>query len=172
MKRWNRDLNQLLCSTDGEPSSWTARAKIALDSAGVWLKLEIHQSLPLLLLQVETHDWLEDPVITWIDGEVSGIKRERIKVLCTSGKMIVVKTPSIYHEDAKVPLCEMDDRTKLAYLHKPESLKDATWNPTMLRNLPLEQQQELAADLTPKLNWKHQPQILCGYSSFNIKKSL
>ncbi|KAI5388801.1 hypothetical protein KIW84_074457 [Lathyrus oleraceus] len=90
----NRDLNQLLCSTDGEPLSWTARAKIALDSAR--------------------------------DGEVSEIKGERIKVLCTSGKMIVVKTPSIYHKDAKVPPCEMDDRTKLAYLHEPESLKNQT----------------------------------------------
>lgn len=32
--------------------------------------------------------WLEDPDEAWVDGEVTEIKGEDIKVLCTSGKTV------------------------------------------------------------------------------------
>ncbi|CAB4321685.1 unnamed protein product [Prunus armeniaca] len=63
--------------------------------------------------------WLEDPEEAWIDGEVVEVKGEQIKVLCTSGKTVVVKASNIYPKDAEAPPCGVDDMTKLAYLHEP-----------------------------------------------------
>ncbi|MED6209977.1 hypothetical protein PIB30_059759 [Stylosanthes scabra] len=63
--------------------------------------------------------WLEDPKEAWIDGEVLEVKGQDIKVLCTSGKTVVVKASSVYHKDTEAPPCGVDDMTKLAYLHEP-----------------------------------------------------
>ncbi|KAG4996070.1 hypothetical protein JHK84_027115 [Glycine max] len=63
--------------------------------------------------------WVEDSQIAWIDGEVLEVKGEEIKVLCTSGKTVVVKASSVYHKDTEAPPCGVDDMTKLAYLHEP-----------------------------------------------------
>ncbi|XP_020213120.1 myosin-6 [Cajanus cajan] len=68
---------------------------------------------------VGSHIWVEDPDVAWIDGEVLEVKGEEIKVLCTSGKTVVVKASSIYHKDTEVPPSGVDDMTKLAYLHEP-----------------------------------------------------
>lgn len=32
--------------------------------------------------------WVEDPEVTWIDGEVVGVNGGEIKILCTSGKTV------------------------------------------------------------------------------------
>ncbi|XP_020239116.1 myosin-6 [Cajanus cajan] len=63
--------------------------------------------------------WVEDSQVAWIDGEVLEVKGEEIKVLCTSGKTVVVKSSSVYHKDTEAPPCGVDDMTKLAYLHEP-----------------------------------------------------
>ncbi|XP_047179632.1 myosin-6-like [Vigna umbellata] len=64
--------------------------------------------------------WVEDPDVAWIDGEVLEVKGEVIKVLCSSGKTVVVEASSIYyHKDTEVPPSGVDDMTKLAYLHEP-----------------------------------------------------
>ncbi|MBA0769727.1 hypothetical protein Gotri_018429, partial [Gossypium trilobum] len=63
--------------------------------------------------------WVEDPDDAWIDGEVVEVKGEDIKVLCTSGKTVVVKASNVYPKDAEAPPCGVDDMTKLAYLHEP-----------------------------------------------------
>ncbi|KAK7378541.1 hypothetical protein VNO80_03984 [Phaseolus coccineus] len=63
--------------------------------------------------------WVEDPDVAWIDGEVLEVKGEVIKVVCSSGKTVVVKASSIYHKDTEVPPSGVDDMTKLAYLHEP-----------------------------------------------------
>ncbi|XP_028794808.1 myosin-6 isoform X2 [Neltuma alba] len=68
---------------------------------------------------VGSHVWVEDPEVSWIDGEVLEANGEEIKVLCTSGKTVVVKASSIYPKDTEVPPCGVDDMTKLAYLHEP-----------------------------------------------------
>ncbi|WRX08322.1 IQ motif [Theobroma cacao] len=68
--------------------------------------------------------WVEDSDIAWIDGEVVEVKREDIKVLCTSGKTIVVKASNVYPKDAEAPPCGVDDMTKLAYLHEPGVLQN------------------------------------------------
>ncbi|TQD87475.1 hypothetical protein C1H46_026987 [Malus baccata] len=63
--------------------------------------------------------WVEDPEEAWLDGEIVEIKSENYKVLCTSGKTVVVKASSVYPKDAEAPPCGVDDMTKLAYLHEP-----------------------------------------------------
>ncbi|AES81671.2 putative myosin ATPase [Medicago truncatula] len=73
---------------------------------------------------VGTHVWIEDSDIAWIDGEVVGVNGEEIKVLCTSGKTVVVKASKIYHKDTEVPPSGVDDMTKLAYLHEPGVLNN------------------------------------------------
>ncbi|KAL0459335.1 UNVERIFIED_CONTAM: Myosin-6, partial [Sesamum latifolium] len=57
--------------------------------------------------------WVEDPDAAWIDGEVVAVSNEDIKVLCTSGKTVVVKSSNIYPKDAEAPPCGVDDMTKL-----------------------------------------------------------
>ncbi|KAA3468870.1 Myosin-J heavy chain [Gossypium australe] len=68
--------------------------------------------------------WVEDPDIAWIDGEVVQVNGEDIKVLCTSGKTVVVKATNLYPKDAEAPPCGVDDMTKLAYLHEPGVLQN------------------------------------------------
>ncbi|KAK7393335.1 hypothetical protein VNO78_21888 [Psophocarpus tetragonolobus] len=68
---------------------------------------------------VGSHVWVEDSQVAWIDGEVLEVKGEQVKVLCTSGKTVVVKASSVYHKDTEAPPCGVDDMTKLAYLHEP-----------------------------------------------------
>ncbi|KAL0418596.1 UNVERIFIED_CONTAM: Myosin-8 [Sesamum radiatum] len=63
--------------------------------------------------------WVEDPDVAWIDGEVVAVNGEDIKVLCTSGKTVVVKSSNVYPKDAEAPPCGVDDMTKLPYLHEP-----------------------------------------------------
>ncbi|KAI9122087.1 hypothetical protein K1719_006776 [Acacia pycnantha] len=68
---------------------------------------------------VGSHVWVEDSEVSWIDGEVLAVNGEEIKVLCTSGKTVVVKASDIHPKDTEVPPCGVDDMTKLAYLHEP-----------------------------------------------------
>ncbi|KAI4304547.1 hypothetical protein MLD38_040041 [Melastoma candidum] len=68
--------------------------------------------------------WLEDPDAAWIDGEVLEVKGDDLKVLCTSGKMVVVKASDVYAKDTEAPPCGVDDMTKLAYLHEPGVLQN------------------------------------------------
>ncbi|KAF1898314.1 hypothetical protein Lal_00033081 [Lupinus albus] len=68
---------------------------------------------------VGSHIWVEDPDIAWIDGEVLEVNNEEIKVLCTSGKTVVVKASRVYHKDTEAPPSGVDDMIKLAYLHEP-----------------------------------------------------
>ncbi|MCI01653.1 myosin-6-like, partial [Trifolium medium] len=73
---------------------------------------------------VGTHVWVEDSDVAWIDGEVLEVNGEEVKVLCTSGKTVVVKASDIFHRDTEVPPCGVDDMTKLAYLHEPGVLNN------------------------------------------------
>ncbi|KAK4344705.1 hypothetical protein RND71_034881 [Anisodus tanguticus] len=63
--------------------------------------------------------WVEDPDVAWIDGEVVEVNGSDVKVLCTSGKTVVVKSSNVYAKDAEAPRSGVDDMTKLAYLHEP-----------------------------------------------------
>lgn len=68
--------------------------------------------------------WVEDPDVAWIDGEVVEVNGENVKVLCTSGKTVVVRASNAYPKDAEAPQCGVDDMTKLAYLHEPGVLQN------------------------------------------------
>ncbi|XP_051120458.1 myosin-6-like [Andrographis paniculata] len=75
-------------------------------------------------LGVGSKVWVEDPDIAWIDGEVVAASGDEIKVLCTSGKTVAVKSSNVYPKDAEAPHCGVDDMTKLAYLHEPGVLEN------------------------------------------------
>ncbi|KNA25025.1 hypothetical protein SOVF_010320 [Spinacia oleracea] len=68
--------------------------------------------------------WIEDPDVVWIDGEVVETDGENLKVLCTSGKTVVVHASNVYPKDPEAPQCGVDDMTKLAYLHEPGVLQN------------------------------------------------
>ncbi|EEF44325.1 myosin XI, putative [Ricinus communis] len=70
-------------------------------------------------LEVGSLVWLEDPEVSWIDGEVLEINHEEITVNCTSGKTVVAKASDVHPKDPEFPSCGVDDMTKLAYLHEP-----------------------------------------------------
>ncbi|GMI71781.1 myosin XI A [Hibiscus trionum] len=73
---------------------------------------------------VGSHVWVEDTDDAWIDGEVTEVKGEEIKINSTSGKTIVAKSSSVYPKDPEFPSCGVDDMTKLAYLHEPGVLQN------------------------------------------------
>ncbi|EYU17957.1 hypothetical protein MIMGU_mgv1a000177mg [Erythranthe guttata] len=68
--------------------------------------------------------WVEDHDEAWLDGEVISVNGDDIKVLCTTGKTVVVKSSNVYPKDAEAPPCGVDDMTKLAYLHEPGVLQN------------------------------------------------
>ncbi|KAE8717544.1 Myosin-6 [Hibiscus syriacus] len=73
---------------------------------------------------VGSHVWVEDPDEAWLDGEVTEVKGDNIKINCTSGKTIVAKSANVYPKDPEFPSCGVDDMTKLAYLHEPGVLQN------------------------------------------------
>ncbi|CAL0299636.1 unnamed protein product [Lupinus luteus] len=85
----------------------------------------LFEKIPIILLAavanpiVGSQVWVEDSDVAWIDGEVLEVNGDKIKVLCTSGKTVVVKASSLCHKDTEAPPCGVDDMTKLAYLHEP-----------------------------------------------------
>ncbi|XP_047336364.1 myosin-6-like [Impatiens glandulifera] len=68
--------------------------------------------------------WIEDPEVAWTDGEVVEVCGDVVKVLCTSGKTVMVKASTAYPKDAEAPPCGVDDMTTLAYLHEPGLLQN------------------------------------------------
>ncbi|CAN1278925.1 XI-2 [Linum perenne] len=68
--------------------------------------------------------WLEDPQVSWIDGQVLEINGDNLKVHCTSDKTVVCKASSVYPKDPEFPSQGVDDMTKLAYLHEPGLLQN------------------------------------------------
>ncbi|XP_077250914.1 myosin-8-like isoform X2 [Tasmannia lanceolata] len=68
--------------------------------------------------------WVEDPDVSWIDGEVLEVNGEHIKIKCTDGKTVVANTSNVYPKDPEAPPCGVDDMTKLAYLHEPGVLQN------------------------------------------------
>ncbi|KAL4297253.1 hypothetical protein GQ457_12G001630 [Hibiscus cannabinus] len=73
---------------------------------------------------VGSHVWVEDPDDAWVDGEVTQVKGDEIKINSTSGKQIVAKSANVYPKDPEFPTCGVDDMTKLAYLHEPGVLQN------------------------------------------------
>ncbi|KAK9009786.1 hypothetical protein V6N11_036312 [Hibiscus sabdariffa] len=83
----------------------------------------ILQAAPSSII-VGSHVWVEDPDDAWVDGEVTQVKGDEIKINSTSGKQIVAKSANVYPKDPEFPTCGVDDMTKLAYLHEPGVLQN------------------------------------------------
>lgn len=96
---------------------------VHLVKLGDWIQAGTSMASPATI-SVGSLAWVEDPDDAWIDGEVLEINGERIKVLCTSGKKVVVNASSVYPKDPEAPQCGVDDMTKLAYLHEPGVLQN------------------------------------------------
>ncbi|KAI4338119.1 hypothetical protein L6164_016468 [Bauhinia variegata] len=68
---------------------------------------------------VGSNVWVEDPEVSWIDGEIVEVNGDSIKINCTSGKMVDAKPSNIHPMDPEFPPSGVEDMTKLAYLHEP-----------------------------------------------------
>nr|XP_019706884.1 myosin-17 isoform X3 [Elaeis guineensis] len=71
-----------------------------------------------------SHVWVEDPVLAWIDGEVSQISGSEIHAHTTNGKMVVANLSKVFPKDTEAPPGGVDDMTKLSYLHEPGVLQN------------------------------------------------
>ncbi|XP_027365891.1 myosin-11-like isoform X1 [Abrus precatorius] len=73
---------------------------------------------------VGSHVWIEDPEVSWIDGQVSKITGKDAEIETTNGKKVVAKLSKIYPKDMEAPAGGVDDMTKLSYLHEPGVLQN------------------------------------------------
>ncbi|XP_062155065.1 myosin-17-like [Alnus glutinosa] len=72
---------------------------------------------------VGSHVWVEDPVVAWIDGEVTRINGHEVLVNTANGKT-VTKISKVFPKDSEAPPGGVDDMTKLSYLHEPGVLQN------------------------------------------------
>ncbi|KAK1266822.1 hypothetical protein QJS04_geneDACA000156 [Acorus gramineus] len=117
--------------TDRERERLINRDKSKLDlSLSLILKKDIEerkilrQKAASIHIAVGSLVWVEDPDVSWMDGEVVEVNGEEIKIACTSGKTVVANVSNIYAKDAEALPCGVDDMTKLAYLHEPGVLQN------------------------------------------------
>ncbi|XP_020549831.1 myosin-9 isoform X2 [Sesamum indicum] len=68
--------------------------------------------------------WVEDPEVTWIDGQVEEIKGDEAEVRISDEKKVVANLSKIYPKDVDSPADGVDDMTKLSYLHEPGVLQN------------------------------------------------
>ncbi|KAL4195257.1 hypothetical protein AMTRI_Chr05g63720 [Amborella trichopoda] len=73
---------------------------------------------------VGSHVWVEDPVLAWVDGEVSRINGQEVHVHTTNGKTVVTNVSKVLPKDTEAPPGGVDDMTKLSYLHEPGVLQN------------------------------------------------
>ncbi|XP_020224430.1 myosin-11 isoform X3 [Cajanus cajan] len=73
---------------------------------------------------VGSHVWIEDPEVSWIDGQVLKINGKDAEIETTDGKKVVAKLSKIYPKDMEAPPGGVDDMTKLSYLHEPGVLQN------------------------------------------------
>ncbi|KAH8520823.1 hypothetical protein H0E87_002035 [Populus deltoides] len=73
---------------------------------------------------VGSHVWVEDPVLAWIDGEVTRINGNVVHVNTADGKKVVSNISKVFPKDTEAPPGGVDDMTKLSYLHEPGVLQN------------------------------------------------
>ncbi|RHN49424.1 putative myosin ATPase [Medicago truncatula] len=81
------------------------------------------QGTPVNII-VGSHVWIEDPDISWVDGQVSKITGQDAEIETTNGKKVVAKLSKILPKDMEAPAGGVDDMTKLSYLHEPGVLEN------------------------------------------------
>ncbi|XP_041022876.1 myosin-11 [Juglans microcarpa x Juglans regia] len=73
---------------------------------------------------VGSHVWVEDPELSWVDGQVSKINGQEAEIQTTNGKKVVTNLSKIHPKDMEAPAGGVDDMTKLSYLHEPGVLQN------------------------------------------------
>ncbi|XP_042517474.1 myosin-9-like [Macadamia integrifolia] len=73
---------------------------------------------------VGSHVWVEDPALSWIDGQVSKINGQDAEIQTSNGKKVVANLSKLYPKDMEAPAGGVDDMTKLSYLHEPGVLQN------------------------------------------------
>ncbi|BAT94952.1 hypothetical protein VIGAN_08160400 [Vigna angularis var. angularis] len=73
---------------------------------------------------VGSHVWIEDPEVSWIDGQVLKINGKDAEIETTNGKKVNANLSKIYPKDMEAPPGGVDDMTKLSYLHEPGVLQN------------------------------------------------
>ncbi|CAL0300015.1 unnamed protein product [Lupinus luteus] len=73
---------------------------------------------------VGSHVWIEDPEVSWIDGQVSKINGKDAEIETTNGKKVVASLSKIFPKDMEAAPGGVDDMTKLSYLHEPGVLEN------------------------------------------------
>ncbi|KAG6512594.1 hypothetical protein ZIOFF_030719 [Zingiber officinale] len=68
--------------------------------------------------------WVEDPQLSWVDGQVTKITGENAEVQTSNGKTVVTTLSKLYPKDMEAPPGGVDDMTKLSYLHEPGVLQN------------------------------------------------
>ncbi|KAL5195985.1 Myosin-11 [Glycine soja] len=81
------------------------------------------QGTPVNII-VGSHVWIEDPEVSWIDGQVLKINGTDAEIEDTNGKKVVANLSKIYPKDMEAPPGGVDDMTKLSYLHEPGVLQN------------------------------------------------
>ncbi|KAL2471932.1 Myosin family protein with Dil domain [Abeliophyllum distichum] len=73
---------------------------------------------------VSSHVWVEDPVLAWIDGQVTQSDGQDVHVKTTNGKKVVANVSKVFPKDTEASPGGVDDMTKLSYLHEPGVLQN------------------------------------------------
>ncbi|KAL8523094.1 hypothetical protein ACS0TY_013167 [Phlomoides rotata] len=63
--------------------------------------------------------WVEDPEVSWIDGQVIKINGNEVEVQISEEKTVVANLSRIHPKDEETPADGLEDMTKLSYLHEP-----------------------------------------------------
>ncbi|CAH2063713.1 unnamed protein product [Thlaspi arvense] len=71
---------------------------------------------------VDSHVWVEDPEIAWIDGVVLNIKGDEAEVKTNDGREVIANLSKLHPKDAEAPSEGVEDMTRLSYLHEPAVL--------------------------------------------------
>ncbi|GAV84916.1 LOW QUALITY PROTEIN: Myosin_head domain-containing protein/Myosin_N domain-containing protein, partial [Cephalotus follicularis] len=73
---------------------------------------------------VGSHVWVEDPVLSWVNGVVSQINGQEVLVNITNRKTVVTNISKVFPEYTEAPPGGVDDMTELSYLHEPGVLQN------------------------------------------------
>ncbi|KAJ4885060.1 Myosin-16 [Raphanus sativus] len=75
-------------------------------------------------VMVDSHVWVEDPDVAWIDGVVVDIKGDVATVKTNDDREVTANLSKLYIKDDEAPSEGVEDMTRLSYLHEPAVLEN------------------------------------------------
>ncbi|KAG5379741.1 hypothetical protein IGI04_027583 [Brassica rapa subsp. trilocularis] len=75
-------------------------------------------------IMVDSHVWVEDPDVAWIDGVVVDIKADQATVKTNDDREVIANLSKLYIKDDEAPSEGVEDMTRLSYLHEPAVLEN------------------------------------------------